>query len=63
VTRAIAALVLPTEAWLHPGRIVAPHDLLASWPAEPVNGFLEVETEFGGETLRGFAAAQFLKRV
>jgi hypothetical protein len=27
---------------------------------QPVNGFLEVETELGGETVRGFASAQFL---
>ena len=27
---------------------------------QPVNGFLEVETDFGGQTLRGFASARFL---
>jgi hypothetical protein len=27
---------------------------------QPVNGFLEVETELGGQTVRGFASAQFL---
>lgn len=30
---------------------------------QPVNGFLEVETNFGGELLRGFASAQFLQPV
>jgi hypothetical protein len=29
----------------------------------PMNGFLEVETELAGETLKGFASAQFLKPV
>jgi hypothetical protein len=28
---------------------------------EPVNGFLEVETDLSGKHFRGFAAAQFLK--
>jgi hypothetical protein len=30
---------------------------------QPVNGFLEVETDFQGQHLRGFASAKFLTRV
>lgn len=30
---------------------------------EPVNGFLEVETDFEGKHFKGFASAQFLKQV
>lgn len=32
-------------------------------PSQPVNGFLDVETNFEGRALRGFASAQFLKPV
>ena len=45
-------------------RAKLPHgQIVLALATQPVNGFLEVETEFGGETLKGFAAAQFLKRV
>jgi hypothetical protein len=45
-------------------RVKLPHGhIVLALASQPVNGFLEVETEFGGETLKGFAAAQFLKRV
>ncbi len=30
---------------------------------QPVNGFLEVETDFDGKHFKGFASAQFLKLV
>jgi hypothetical protein len=45
-------------------RVKLPHGhIVRALASQPVNGFLEVETEFGGETLKGFASAQFLKPV
>jgi putative membrane protein len=36
VARAVATLLLlPASLWAHPGQIIAPHDLLSSWPVEP----------------------------
>lgn len=45
-------------------RVKLPHGhIVRTLASQPVNGFLEVETEFGGKTFKGFASAQFLKPV
>ena len=45
-------------------RAKLPHGhIVRAVASQPVNGFLEVETNLAGETLRGFASAQFLKPV
>jgi len=45
-------------------RVKLPHGhIVRAVATQPINGFLEVETSFAGETIRGFASAQFLKPV
>ena len=45
-------------------RAKLPHGhIVRALAAQPVNGFLEVETELAGKTVKGFASAQFLKAV